>query len=277
MRKTALAILCALAGAGCFFGGDGDTSTVDKIDTLPKAALVKPGLYVAEYPAWRDTTAVHLQSEISIAPEGTFRMFWIDVNESVYERRGSWAQRDSSLYFGKLQEAFLSGNGAFNNYSTIDDDTNSISGVTDSSFIRREYTPLRQKPYWITYAKKTFPAIKDGDYEFETNFKEDTLPAVKLNFKLTLKGHSYVSSVSLDGVEKGQDSASWYQIGSFLALESNFHRAYIDSTKSYAPWDTINGLVMNRMQSISDASFQLWYPSGYVDTVGVWGAYNRKP
>jgi hypothetical protein len=281
MWKTLLALSFALAGTGCFFGGEGDTSTVpdkkDSVAVVEKTKLLSSGLYVGDY-TWIDSNKAGLESEFILNQNGSFQLFWVSENEAVYNLSGSWAQVDSNLQFHKLTESWVR-NGIFSNFTEIEDDTNSLVNITDSSFVRREYTPLRQKPYWITYTKKNYPSLKEGEYQIVKTYPnptpEDSLAKLDVKFRILLKGVEFSLSVTEDTLESFQASGKWSQLGSFLTTENNLQRGLIDSTKSFpSAWDTLGGVILQRLRTVSDTSFHMWNPPSFFDT-GSWDDYHR--
>jgi hypothetical protein len=279
MRIRILAVLSALLAAGCFFGGDNETSTVPdpvKPDSTAKAKLIVPGMYVGDY-AWIDSGKHGLESEFILDTNGTYRLFWISENEAVYDQRGNWNQRDSSFYFSKSQETWVAG-GVFSNFESIEDDTNSVRSVTDTSFIRREWTPLRQKPYWITYHKRVYPKLTDGSYlleKIDSSMILDSVP-VLLAIKISFTGHDFFYSYSEKAVEKFQAKATFYQVGSFLATEDNQQRE-LDSTNTFPEtWTKYSGSILKRLQSVSDTAFSMWNPPAFLQPAGTWESYSKN-
>ena len=281
MRKALIVTICALFGVGCFFGGESDTSTTpekkDSIAVLPKTPSVSPGLYAGDY-AWIDSNKAEWESEFYLNSDGTFRLIGISANDALYDMRGKWAQHDSGLFFVKMNESW-SRDGVFYDFTEVEDDTNSIRQVTDTSFIRREWTPLRQKPYWITYTKRSFPKVKEGEYSFVQNYPnptpEDSLATIDVKFNIKLKGGDFLFSVVEDTLESFQASAEWAQVGSFLSTEKNLQRYAEDSTHAFpSAWDTVGGIILKRLRTVSDTSFHMWNsPTAF--NPGSWDPYHR--
>ncbi len=278
MRKTLFTVLCALAAlafGGCLFGGEGDVATAAKTDSTGTVAKIKkltPGVYVANYP-WLDSNMSPLESEFILDSNGSFRLFWIQDNEAFDDFQGNWSQHDSNLFFGNTKLGRAQ-NGIFHDFKAIEDDTNAVREVTDTSFIRREYAPVRQKPLWISYILRAFPALKNGSYLTVKTYPKDSTSTLDVKFKITLDGSKYFFDVVEDTLESFQASAKWYQVGSFLATEENLQRQ-LDSTMTFpAVWDTLGGLILTRLKTVSDTSFRLWSPETFYDTAS-WDPYRR--
>jgi hypothetical protein len=276
MSKRILLVLSALLAAGCFFGGEGETSTepdkVDPKDTIPKAKLIVPGVYTGDY-TWIDSNNHGLESEFVLDANGKYRLFWISENEAVYDQRGNWHQKDSNFYFNSITDAWVY-SGVFDNFSILEDDTNAVIGVTDTSFTRREYTPLRQKPYWITYHKVNYPSLKDGEYRLAKSIERDSIQVTYI-FKIKLTGNDFLFSLIEDSVESFQSAAKFYQAGSFLVTEENQQRE-IDSTNTFpATWIPVDGAILKRLQSVSDTTFNMWNPPSLFEA-GSWDIYNKN-
>lgn len=275
MSKKILIAISALLTAGCFFGGESDAPTSITADTkdtdTAKVKLIKPGIYAGDY-AWIDSNKAGLESEFILDSNGSFRLFWISENEAVYDQRGNWHQKDSNFFFNGATETWAQG-GIFDNFTAIEDDTNAIVGVTDSSFRRREWTPLRQKPYWITYSRKTYPTLREGTYTLKRTYGSDS-DAVDYMFTIKLKDKGFFFSVLQDDtLESFQDSATYYQIGSFLATDGNKQREP-DSTNTFPDWSPVQGTVLKRLQTVSDTAFSMWSPASFFEP-GSWDPYSK--
>lgn len=279
MWKTPSSVLCALAFTGCltacFFGGETDSATAAKTDStivVPTLKKVAPGVYAANYP-WLDSTNSPLESEFILDSNGTYRLFWIQDNVAFFDIQGSWFQRDSNLYFTGIKQGRAQ-YGLFRDFKSIEDDTNAVRDVTDTSFIRREYAPVRQKPLWITYTKRNFPVLQNGSYRTVKTYPQDSVTTLQVHFKITLDGSHYLFNVVEDTLESFQASSKWYQIGSFLATEDNLQRQ-LDSTMAFpAAWDTLGGLILTRLKTVSDTGFGLWSPETFYDTAS-WDPYRK--
>lgn len=276
MSRKILAALSALVAAGCFFGGESDspTSLTDGNPHAEQGAKIKsirPGVYVGDY-TWIDSNSHGLESEFILDTGGTYRLFWISENEAVYDQHGNWVQRDSDFYFTGTVETWVS-NGAFDGFEAIEDDTNAVLNVTDTSFQRREWTPLRQKPYWITYTRKTFPMLSEGTYRFEKTYGSDST-AVDYTFNIALSNGDFLFTVIEDTVEYFQNSAKYHQIGSFLITEENQQRE-ADSTNTLPEtWTPVAGSILQRVEAVDDTSFHLWTPASFLED-GSWESFSK--
>jgi hypothetical protein len=273
---AALTALSALFAAGCFFGGEEDSPLPivpdPKVnDTLPKVRRIVPGVYVGDY-SWIDSGRTGFDSEFLLDTNGTYRVFWISENEAVYDQRGAWIQRDSSLFFSGSEDTWVDG-GVFAFYAGMEDDTNSVRNVTDSTFIRREWTPLRQKPYWITYRRVTYPKLSDGVYTLTKTFGSDSNKVV-YDFNIELKAGKFVLTVDEDSLPNFQADAQYSQVGSFLVTDKNRNRE-ADSTRTYSEWFAFDGLLLQRLQTISDTAFDMWNPPSVFE-LGNWYHYRKK-
>ena len=267
----------ALLAAGCFLGGQDETPTSVVIDNgkpkeiLPKPRLITPGLYVGDY-TWIDSGKAGLESQFLLDTDGSYRLFWISKNEAVYDQRGSWIQRDSSFFFSHTLEAWAA-SGIFDNFTSMEDDTTSVRNVTDSAFTRREWTPLRQKPYWISYRRKSYPKLKEGVYYLTKTYGADSnLTIYHLNIEL--KRGDFTLTVNEDTLPSFQTNAKYTQSGSFLATDKNQQRE-VDSTKNYGPWSPFTGSVLKRLQAVSDTAFTMWNPPSLFEA-GTWDVYSKN-
>ncbi|MDB5102668.1 MAG: hypothetical protein JWP91_357 [Fibrobacteres bacterium] len=278
MSKRILLAFSALVAAGCFFGGQDESSTEPvkgnpkSTDTLPKARLIVPGMYVGDY-AWIDSNKHGLESEFILDTNGTFSLFWISANEAVYDQHGRWVQRDSSFFFSGTTDTWVS-SGVFSGFKDMENDTNSVRNVTDSTFTRREWTPLRQKPYWITYKRKTVPKLREGDYLLEKIYGEDSTK-VTYKFEIKLDEGNFLLSVTQDTLMTFQADAKYYQIGSFLATDQNRQREADSAKLMPETWNPYEGILLKRLQTINDTAFTLWNPPTFFDS-GSWDSYGKK-
>ncbi|MDQ3000699.1 MAG: hypothetical protein M3Y08_05505 [Fibrobacterota bacterium] len=268
MSKTLLLSISALFAAGCFFGGEDDTSTA-----ASQSKTLSPGFYVGDY-AWIDSNKHGLESEFVLDTDGSYRLFWILHNDAVYDQWGSWLQRDSTVFLSLVEDAWLDG-GVFDGFVPQEDDTNLISNITDTSFTRREWTPLRQKPYWITYHKSTAPRLHEGAYLLEKSYGEDA-DKVDYKFGISLTQNVFLFRVTTDSIETFQADARFYQIGSFVATVDNRQRTVDDSTKTFKDdWRNVDGAVLKRLKTVSDTAFELW--NAYLGPNGEWEPYRAAP
>lgn len=265
------ALAIALSLAGCF-GGEDDAGTkpVNPQDTA-KIKTIKPGFYVADYTPF-DTTR-RWESEFTLNADGSYRLYWILSNEAVGDFKGSWFQKDSALYFHTSGETYMNPNtGFFAPHAAIESDTNALRDVTDSSFSRKEWTMLRQKPYWVTYRKQSTRQVGNGAYELRQDIKIDSATNMVVKVRITLDA-GFLYSYKEDTVELFQADAKWYQLGSILGTEDNRGRDWIDSTKAFGAWDSIPGSLLQRIR-VSDTAMEIWYPGGF-SSAPRWDVYRK--
>jgi hypothetical protein len=271
---SALYLLLAIGAlflAGCLFGGSDDSSTTPVIpkDSTATRKIV-PGLYVGDYD-WIDSNRYNLQSELLMDAGGTFEHLFIYDDEAAYDHRGSWAQSGGDFFFSNIRFRESDG-GVFDQTYDMEDDTNSVRDVTDSTFIRKEWTPLRQKPYWITYKKKAFPKLAEGDYYHhvldtftivadtsDTTGAVDTIKVVDNLYRFEIDRDSLLFSTTVDTLETYQVDATYRQLGSFLITEHHRIRGK-DSTNAFEEWEPRDGIIIVRLKGISDTAFTLWTP-----------------
>ncbi|MEO6096807.1 MAG: hypothetical protein ABIW76_14345 [Fibrobacteria bacterium] len=273
---VALSALSALLAGGCLFGGEDDAALpiVEKPkanDTLPKARRIVPGIYVGDY-SWIDSGRTGFDTEFLLDTNGTYRLFWISENEALYDQRGVWIQKDSSFLFSRSEVSKVE-NGVFARYIGIEDDTNSVRNVSDSAFVRLEWTPLRQKPYWIAYHRVSYPQLREGVYALSKTFGTDT-DKVVLDFSIEFKAGKFLMTVDENTLPNFQADAKYRQLGSFLVTEENRDRK-VDSTRNYSNWKTYDGALVQRLQTISDTAFSMWNPSSIFEAGG-WDHYSKK-
>jgi hypothetical protein len=286
--SQALVSLFVLSLAGCFGGADEEAG--NPLDPGPagqgsNTRSLSPGLYTADY-SLLDTARQGWESEFTLDSSGGFRHFLIVQNEPVGDTRGRWIQRDSNLFFSQVTESYMDQNtGFFPEGYSIEDDTNAVREITDTSFIRKEWTLLRQKPYWVAYRKKSVGALEDGTYEYardvvvpssDTGAGADTADTVTVRIRLSFDSEGFLYSYNEDTLETFQAKAQWYQFGSVLATEENSGRSYIDSLGAFDEWSSIPGALLQRIRMVSDTSFQLWSPGSFF-TEPAWDEYRRVP
>jgi hypothetical protein len=256
--KSAL-LLSALSVAGCLFGGESDSPTTladdgpKQNDTLPKVKAIVPGLYAGSYSEY-DSSAETIESELLLNADGSYRMIYIFGNDAFYDQSGTWFQKDSSLYFLGAQASNVD-QGFFPTPTRIENDTNAVVSVTDSSFRRLEYTPLRQKPYWISYKRKTAPALKEGSYFMEKTMAQDSVRA-DMRFVIDLLKGDFHFSYYESGKVNFEMSAKYSLAGTFLITE-NFQYRQSDTTDTLGEWSPLDGYGLQRLQSVADTSFTI--------------------
>ncbi len=265
----------ALSLGGCFGGNDGDDDTAgpggrSNLDKL------SPGLYLGDYSPYASVSQLDgdLESEFLINADGSYRFFWFFNNTPVVESRGSWFQRDSNLHFNGSTEAYLDGS-IFYPGLPIEDDTNTVREVTATSFIRKEWTPLRQKPLWITYRKQDANPLGDGSFRYSEDFVVDSATTITYQVDIRLEdGGEYAESFLQKF--KGGDTlrayladAAWQQIGSVLIVENYTGRFFDTTTHAYSTErDTLPGALLQRIKDVSDSGFKLW--------TGTWDEYRKE-
>lgn len=268
-------VLCALGAlfiAGCF-GGSDDASTTgpEKPEDSAATRKIVPGLYVGDYD-WIDSNQFNLQSEFLMDADGAFEHLFIYDDEAAYDHKGNWAQSGGDFLFSNIRFSESDG-GVFGQTFEMEDDTNSVRDVTDSGFTRMEWTPLRQKPYWITYKRMAYPKLAEGDYYHhvldtfiivadtsDTTGAVDTVKVVDNLYRFEIGGDSLLFSTTVDTLETYQVDATYRQLGSFLITEHHRIRGK-DSTNAFEAWDPRDGTIIVRLKGISDTSFTLWTPA----------------
>lgn len=276
-RKSIL--LSALLCAGCIFGGDNDSPTgvpgpASKPPEPPSPIRwIAPGAYAGDYSAINENNH-GLQSEFVLDPGGNFDLMWIIGNESVIHHRGRWSQRDSSFFFESMTDTWLADDSLFVHPGELENDTNAIREVTDTSFIRLEWTPLRQKPYWIPYRKIPVPALRSGRYSVSKSYTDSTGQA-EFSISLEIEGGGFTIGIASDSLEVFQSTGSWRRVGSFLALEQVLERG-LDPMGGLTDWNPVPGYRLKRLDSVSDTAFSLWSPSSSREPEGYWDRYRLK-
>jgi hypothetical protein len=253
---------------GCF-GGDEDSST-SPIKKTPRdtstTRFIVPGQYVGDY-NWIDSNRFSLESEFKLDSSGVFRHLFVFDNEATYDHSGNWVQKAGAFYFSNIHFSAVDG-GLFDGSSPMEDDTNAVRDITDSTFTRLEWTPLRQKPYWITYKKKTYPQIKEGTYRLSKTHGEDS-NAVKYTYRIELAKNVYLYSITEDTLESFQVDAKYKQVGSFLLMEEHRIRE-LDSTNTRLQdeWFPVSGTIYLRLQALTDTAFSMWTPPYSPESLG---------
>ena len=269
----ACSILCALFIAGCF-GGDDDRSTTGP--EIPKDSTKKivPGLYLGDY-SWIDTSRyAGMQSEFLMDADGTFKHLFIYRDEAIFDHSGRWAQSGGNFIFTDILFSESDG-GVFYEFNPMEDDTNSVRDVTDSSFTRSEWTPLRQKPYWITYKRiPDFTKLSEGAYYHhvldtftivadtsDTTGAVDTVKVVDNLYRFEIgAGDSLLFSTTVDSLETYQMGAIYHQFGSFLITEKHRDREK-DTTGAFTEWQPKDGTIFVKLKDVSDTAFVLQTPA----------------
>lgn len=270
MKISASFMLTPLCLLGCFMSNDDDPSS--------RRSKVIAGFYKGDY-TWIDTSSRNtVESEFYLDPRGNYRMLTLLDNEAWFASRGVWKQREDAFFFEEIQ-ATQPGSDPFFEWDTLKNadgqDTSEIREISDTSFVRKEYTVFRQKPYWIAYKKSTPEEIPEGHFRFSEMSGPDSL-RVQMRVELDLKpeGKFFLSQFK-DTLAIFQIEASWRQAGSFLDLTRYRYRNYVDSLKGFPPvWDTVSGEYFNRVGAISDTAIELWSP-GSPFSRGRWDSYKK--
>jgi hypothetical protein len=270
-----IGVIGAAILAGCF-GGDDDASTTGPGNPKDYTATrkIKPGLYVGDY-SWIDTNRfAGTQSEFLLDADGAFEHVFIFQDDAIFDQKGSWAQKGGNLLFTDVLSSQSNG-GVFEYFDPLEDDTNSVRDVTDSAFTRSEWTPLRQKPYWITYKLQAdFPKLSEGLYYHhvldtsiivadtsDTTGAVDTVKIVDNLYRFEIGGgNSFRFSTTIDSLETYQLEAEYRQFGSFLITEKHRDRQK-DTANAFGEWDPKDGTVIMKLKDVSDTAFVLQTPA----------------
>lgn len=271
----ALHIFCAAGAlflAGCF-GGDGDAATTGPENPGDSEAVRKiaPGLYAGDYSLIDTSRFAGMESELLMDADGTFRHLFIYQDDAIFDHGGRWAQSGGDFHFTDIRASESNG-GVFLQYAPLEDDTNAVRAVTDSAFTRNEWTPLRQKPYWIAYKRKTgLPALSEGAYYHhvldtfaiaaDTSDPGDTVKIVDNLYRFELTGgDSLLFSMTIDSQEVYQLRARYRQFGSFLVTEEHRDRGK-DSAGVFGEWEPKEGTIFMKLKNVSDTAFVLQTPA----------------
>jgi hypothetical protein len=280
MGKVTLILITALFTAGCFFGGESDSPTsITKEDpktndSLPAVKKIVPGLYAGEYD-WIDTAQQGYTSQLLLNSDGSYRFIYARFDYAAYDEFGNWFQKDSAFYFSGNTDCVADNfDGIFYAPNKAEDDTTAIANITDTSFLRREYTPLRQKPYWIPYKRKNVPAIKDGNYAMVLAPVSDSMP-YEAKLVIDLAKNEFTFSYHHDNALTDQFNSKYDQVGSFLITKEVRYRA-VDSTNVLGDWGLWEGYEVQTLKSISDTSFS-WITPLFSLNAGVWETYKKAP
>jgi hypothetical protein len=280
MKTSALArpaiFALVLSLGGCFGGNDSEDDPAgpgidpDRTSNLRKLA---PGLYEGDYTAY--DSIYGLESEFLLNEDGSYRFFWFTTNTVVADIRGNWFQRDSNVHFNGIREAYVDG-GIFYPGLPIEDDTNAVRQITETSFIRKEWTPLRQKPFWINYRRKTVNPLGDGTFRFSQEYPVDSSTSSQVRIGISLDGNGYsenfLQTFAGDTVRAWLAEADWHQVGSVFVIERYAGQLYDSSSHVYGPdWDSIPGAMMQRIKDVSDTAFKIWAPGN----PGTWDEYRK--
>jgi hypothetical protein len=271
MKAYPLLALAPLFLPGCFLSSDEDP---------PRRAQVAPGMYVGDY-SWIDTSERNtVETEFSLESRGNYRILTLLDNEALFGTRGLWRQEADAFRLGEIQ-ATVDGSQPFFEWKNLkggeEFDTTALRDVTDTSFVRKEYTIFRQKPYWITYTRRIHDAIPLGRYRFDFTYRIDTL-TVQARYEIALKPEGGFSLREFkDTVAVFEVEAEWKQAGSFLAIQEYRYRQFADSLRGFpAKWDSVPGDYFWRVQGISDTAIDLWSP-GSLFSRGHWDSYQKIP
>ncbi len=280
----AIWVLCALCApflAGCIFGGSEDASTLGpEIDEVPEGTATRkivPGLYLGDY-SWIDTNRfAGTQSQFLMNADGTFEHLFIFRDDAIFDQSGKWTQKGGSFIFTDMAVS-ESDRGVFDYADSLEDDTNSVRDVTESAFVRSEWTPIRQKPYWITYKKAAeFPKVSEGAYYHHvvdtfiivadtsdssgTPGAVDTVKIVDKLYRFEIGGgDSLHFSMTVDSVEVYQMDTRYRQFGSFLVTDNHRDREK-DSTDTFTEWQPKDGTIFMKLKEVSDTAFVLQTPA----------------
>jgi hypothetical protein len=275
----AMFALCTLFLAGCIFGGSDDTSTLGpETDELPEGATaarkIIPGLYLGDY-SWIDTNRfAGTESQFLMNADGTFEHLFIYRDDAIFDQSGKWTQKGGSFIFTDMVVS-ESDRGVFDYADSLEDDTNSVRDVTESAFVRSEWTPIRQKPYWITYKKAAeFPKVSAGAYYHhvidtftivadtsDTTGAVDTVKIVDKLYRFEIGGgDSLHFSMAVDSAEVYQMDARYRQFGSFLVTDNHRDREK-DSTGAFTEWQPKDGTIFMKLKDVTDTAFVLQTPA----------------
>jgi hypothetical protein len=270
--KKSVFLLTTLLPLGCVLNEDEKT---------PAPRKIAAGLYTGDY-KWIDTSEANkIESELFLDPNSTYRHTVTYDNDPIVGTRGEWEPRSASLFFSKIEQGRAYG-GHFAAWVPLKGDealdTMPTRDVTDSTFVRKEYTGFRQKPYWITYTRRVSPRIPEGHFLYTDIYRVDSVRTVENRMALRLEaGKAMFLSGFEDSLENYQAAATWSQAGSFLVYKDYRYRYYEDSLKAFTPnWDTIPGEIFSRVGAISDTAIQIWSPAQFIFP-GHWDVYKRIP
>lgn len=277
-QPACLALLLSLGG--CFGGEDAKDNPVGP-SRGANVARISPGLYVGDYTPYApaDILGGELESEFLIGADGAYRFFWFLDNTPVVDVLGDWTQRDSLVYFDGVSEAYLDQDlGFFYPGVPVEGDTNVVRDVTANSFTRREWTPLRQKPLWVTYRKRDAEDLPgDGSFTYSEDFAVDSATALNYRMRVRLDGRGYsedfVRSYGGDTLNAHLAEGRWSQIGSVFLIERYIRRGFDTASHAYRERrDTLPGAILQRIREVSDTAFQLWAPGA----PGTWDVYRKE-
>lgn len=267
--------LAALLLAGCF-GGEDDASTTgpENPDNSTATRKITPGLYAGDYSRIDAERYAGMESEFLMAADGSFKHLFIYGDEAIFDHSGRWAQSGGDFFFTGITVS-ESSRGVFDVASPLEDDTNSVRDVTDSGFTRNEWTPLRQKPYWIGYRRKTdFPKLSQGIYYHhvldtftivadtsDTTGAVDTLKVVDNLYRFEFGGGDTLRfSVTVDSLEIYQLEAEYRQFGSFLVTENHRDRER-DTANVFQEWQAKTGTIFMKLKEASETDILLQTPA----------------
>lgn len=284
-KRLFFGALLTLAICGCFFGGEEDSPTSPPKEvpnpTGSRIGFISPGIYHGDFTSIDSgLTDDDFETEFILYADGSYELYWIANTMASAIFKGNWAQHDSSVFLLNTKQARIQ-NGFIDDFTSIEDDTNSIRNVLDNSFIKKEYTPFRSKPYWITYTKKKFPALA-GSYQYteripyllppkdslDTVMNIDTLEA---KYTITFNGIEMTYREN-DTLEYYQLKANWVQMSSLVRMQNNQERVWLDSTQSFSAWSTVPGSILWRILETKDSALNIWNP-----IYGDWQIFHRLP
>lgn len=265
----------ALLLAGCF-GGEDDASTMGPENPGNPASTRKitPGFYVGDYSRIDSERFAGMESEFLMDADGSFEHLFIYQDDAIFDHSGKWAQSGGDFIFTETLVS-ESNQGVFDGYAPLEDDTNSVRNVTDSGFTRNEWTPLRQKPYWMAYKRKTdFPKLSQGIYYHhvidtftivadtsDTTGAVDTLKVVDKLYRFEFAGGDTLRfSMTVDSLETYQLEAEYRRFGSFLVTENHRDRGR-DTANVFTEWQSKTGTVFMKLKEATETTILLQTPA----------------
>jgi hypothetical protein len=238
------------------------------------ARKITPGLYIGDYGRIDANRFTGMEAEFLMDADGSFKHLFIYQDEALFDHSGRWAQSGGDFIFTGLTVS-ESHQGVFDVFNPMEDDTNSVRDVTDSGFTRNEWTPLRQKPYWMAYKRKTdFPKLSQGAYYHhvldtsiivadtsDTTGAVDTLKVVDKLYRFEFGGGDTLRfSMTVDSLETYQLEAQYHQFGSFLVTENHRDRER-DTANVFSNWQPKEGTIFMKLKEASETAILLQTPA----------------